>query len=477
MREGPLELYQALLSDSESALAQALDARNSGEFVHSQSVMRSREIVEEMEFCRGATDLGAFRGRLLARSYWVDAFAVERIHVLLNVKAIVISIGAGGGYVITQEVVPNDVVFFEPDLYFVVRLAGAHYELMADESGKTAFQYAEIPHPIRACLRPAGFYSAIPDILRGFQLPQNVPPEVETVGSLPIRQQESARRAASRANARDTDPRRLSARVHREPNPERHFAGMMENPCDHCGALRWDGELTRTTMCCKAGMVKLPDIQDPPEPLLSLLKGTHEYASDFQKGARDLNALLSFASIGADVDAGAVGRGSYVYRIRGTMYHRFGSIEPEDGAAPRYAQIYLFDTEEATEFREAQAMNKVRSALLSDLHVMLGKCNPFPRLFTDCAARMRKDGRENMRLILRADGAEEDSRRYNLPLGARGGVRYRRFRGGEIEGYRDCDARRRFFLYTRVASVLRPSIVRSDTSSRGTRLALPNASH
>ena len=57
----------------------------------------------------------------------------------------------------------------------------------------------------------------------------------------------------------------------------------------------------------------------------------------------------------------------------------------------------------------------MRSALLSDLHVMLGKCNPFPRLFMDCAARMRKDGHENMRWILRADGAEGDSRRYNLP--------------------------------------------------------------
>ena len=33
----------------------------------------------------------------------------------------------------------------------------------------------------------------------------------------------------------------------------------------------------------------------------------------------------------------------------------------------------------------------------------------------DCAARMRKDGHKNMRLILRSDGAEEDSRRYNLP--------------------------------------------------------------
>ena len=207
-------------------------------------------------------------------------------------------------------------------------------------------------------------------------MPQDESPEVETVGRLLIRLRGSVRRVASRAKSRDADHRRLSDRAH----PGRRFVGMMENTCDHCGALRWDGELARTTICCNAGMVKLRDIQDPPEPLLSLLRGTHEYASDFQNGARDLAALLSFASIGAAVDAGAVGRGSYLYRIRGSTYRRFGSIDPEDRAALKNAQIYLFDTAEVTEFREAQALKKVRIALLPDLHVMLGKCNPSPML-------------------------------------------------------------------------------------------------
>ena len=64
-------------------------------------------------------------------------------------------------------------------------------------------------------------------------------------------------------------------------------------------------------------MMKLRDIQDPPEPILSLIKDAHEYASDFQNGARDLDALLSFASIGADIDAGAVGGVLCVSHTRG----------------------------------------------------------------------------------------------------------------------------------------------------------------
>ena len=63
------------------------------------------------------------------------------------------------------------------------------------------------------------------------------------------------------------------------------------------------------------------------------------------------------------------------------MYHRFGPIESEEGAAPKYAQIYLFDKAEAAEFREAYAMGKARSAPTPDLHVMLGKCNPTAQAF------------------------------------------------------------------------------------------------
>ena len=51
-----------------------------------------------------------------------------------------------------------------------------------------------------------------------------------------------------------------------------------------------------------------------------------------------------------------------MYRIRWAMYRRFGSIEHESEAAPKYAQIYLYGKAEATEFREARAIKKVRSA-------------------------------------------------------------------------------------------------------------------
>ena len=106
LKEGFMAIYQAPLSDSESAITQALGARNSGESVSSQSVLRPRGIVEEVEFARGATDLGALMGRFLTRSYWADSFAVQKIQVPTNANAFVISSGGGDGYVITHVVPP-----------------------------------------------------------------------------------------------------------------------------------------------------------------------------------------------------------------------------------------------------------------------------------------------------------------------------------------------------------------------------------
>ena len=212
----------------------------------------------------------------------------------MNLKDIVISRGGKCGYVITLEVPPADVKFVGPDRFFVVRLYGAHYELTAYASGMTSFRYLPIPPTIRDRLQPLGFSSCVPDILRGIQTPKNASPEVEAAGRLLNPPLGAARREASRAKASGEDHRSLWDRAQRAGNPGRHSVGMMAPPFDHCVTLRWGGELERATIFCMAGMVAARDIQGPTWPLLSLLNGSREYASDFQNGARDCDAILSF---------------------------------------------------------------------------------------------------------------------------------------------------------------------------------------
>lgn len=57
--------------------------------------------------------------------------------------------------------------------------------------------------------------------------------------------------------------------------------------------------------------------------------------------------MLAFTSMGRVND----GRGSYVFRISGSNYHRIGSLLPEPGTGPKFAQLYIYDTNNETSNR------------------------------------------------------------------------------------------------------------------------------
>ncbi|GKF22964.1 hypothetical protein Tco_0075286, partial [Tanacetum coccineum] len=52
-------------------------------------------------------------------------------------------------------------------------------------------------------------------------------------------------------------------------------------------------------------------------------------------------AMMSFgAKIDDSVDRG---RGPYVFKVSGQVYHRIGSLCPEDGHPPCFLQLYIYD--------------------------------------------------------------------------------------------------------------------------------------
>ena len=140
-----------------------------------------REIVEGVVFGMCSTCLCALRG-FRTRANWADASSVERGQDLPNAHGFVISRYGEGGYLITQEAPPNDVACFDPDLYFVVRLDGAHYELTTEASKETSRRRSETPRLIRGRHRPVARHSSVPDISRGNPTPKNAPPEFGAVG-------------------------------------------------------------------------------------------------------------------------------------------------------------------------------------------------------------------------------------------------------------------------------------------------------
>ena len=62
------------------------------------------------------------------------------------------------------------------------------------------------------------------------------------------------------------------------------------------------------------------------------------------------------------------------------MYHRIGSLLPEDGQQPKFAQLYIYDTEYENNNRH-NFMKDMNNDILQHLQNMLDECNPYIKNF------------------------------------------------------------------------------------------------
>lgn len=64
--------------------------------------------------------------------------------------------------------------------------------------------------------------------------------------------------------------------------------------------------------------------------------------------------MFAFTSLGVDIDRLInTGRGPYIFRINGVVHHHIGSLIPEEGNRPQYAQLYIYDAENEVQNRLA----------------------------------------------------------------------------------------------------------------------------
>jgi hypothetical protein len=129
----------------------------------------------------------------------------------------------------------------------------------------------------------------------------------------------------------------------------------MDIVCSDCGAMIWDSEkvkkdlgtdAVKVSMCCKKGKITLPYIKEPPLLLRNLFNGIHPKSSNFLTNIRSYNNMFSFTSLGGKIDTGKnKGKGPPHFVIAGQNYHRLGSLIPNDGEPPKFAQLYIYDTQ------------------------------------------------------------------------------------------------------------------------------------
>ena len=101
------------------------------------------------------------------------------------------------------------------------------------------------------------------------------------------------------------------------------------------------------SLCCKQDMIKLPPPKSTPPFLDNLLhyQGGSR-SSKFRENIRTYNSLFQFTSLGGKIDTSINSRvGPYIFRFNGQNYHRIGSLLPISGNKPRFAQLYIYGTE------------------------------------------------------------------------------------------------------------------------------------
>lgn len=131
--------------------------------------------------------------------------------------------------------------------------------------------------------------------------------------------------------------------------------------CEQCGARVWlqeRSEKVRKTkdvkfsICCQRGNVQLPLLQKPPELLYSLMSGVDRRSRHFRQNIRAYNSMFSFTSIGGKVDSSINdGGGPPQFILNGQNFHRIGSLLPDNGCSPKFAQLYIYDTHNEVENR------------------------------------------------------------------------------------------------------------------------------
>ncbi len=124
----------------------------------------------------------------------------------------------------------------------------------------------------------------------------------------------------------------------------------------------------------------LPPLAPPPEPLRWLLTSNEVDVKDFRQPIRSYNNALAFMSMGANLDTSVAQPDNYTYRLCRHLYHRMGSLFPQPGEAPKFAQLYISNPHVELDGR-MHNFGDLNTNTIQSLQTMLHACNPYAGIY------------------------------------------------------------------------------------------------
>jgi hypothetical protein len=122
-------------------------------------------------------------------------------------------------------------------------------------------------------------------------------------------------------------------------------------------------------------------------------------AKNFRQRIRSYNNALAFTYVRANLDTSVAQPGNYTYCLRGELYHRMGSLLPQLGEAPKFAQFYISDMHAELDGRMDNFGGLNRDTMQS-LQMMSHACNPYIRIYQTTVERLQGGAIElSLRLV------------------------------------------------------------------------------
>jgi hypothetical protein len=170
--------------------------------------------------------------------------------------------------------------------------------------------------------------------------------------------------------------------------------GAMDQPCEHCGALRFKGEVTKGNLCCRRGRVSLRHLSRPPSAIAALLEETGGFTHTDKGNILNYNEAFQLArmQIYADGDVYPktgpdcipLGRRPDVVGwqptcwLFGKLERKMVPLEPRAHKPSGYAQLYFLEPAESARLRHHYQPNCAQdkmARLLFDINAN----NPYVR--------------------------------------------------------------------------------------------------
>ena len=114
------------------------------------------------------------------------------------------------------------------------------------------------------------------------------------------------------------------------------------------------------------------------------------------------------------------GSDPHVFRVNGQTYHRIGSLLPIHGQEPKYAQLYIYETDNEVKNRidaviHEDDRNYVDPDIVIGLMEMLDQCNQLVKYFRMVRDRFDESDIHNVRIRL-IQSRNSGERQYDLPI-------------------------------------------------------------